>query len=391
MTADQKPTATRGEGNPIYLDHNATTPVHPAVVEAMLPYLREHFGNPSSGHVYGQRAKRAVERAREQIASLLACQADEIYFTSGGTEANNLAIRGVLEVSSSRRHVVTSMVEHPATARPCDLLERQGIEVTRLPVDGSGRLQTDVALAFVRGDTALVTVMLAQNETGTLMPVTVLAGIAHERGALIHTDAAQAVGKVPTRVGELGVDLLSIAGHKLYAPKGVGALFVHRGVRLAPVLLGAGHERGLRPGTENVASIVGLGAACELAAGDLDKEPERQRALRDLLWNALRTEVPGVVLNGHSTERLPNTLNVSFPGARGSAILAATPELAASTGSACHEGGEKPSGVLTAMGLDDTTALGAVRLSLGRSTTKEHIDRAVSLLASAWCSIHQAD
>jgi len=374
--------------NPIYLDHNATTPVHPAVVEAMLPYLRAHFGNPSSGHVYGQRAKRAVEGAREQVASLLSCHPDEVFFTSGGTEANNLAIRGVLEQSPARRrHIVTSVVEHPATARPCEHLERQGVEVTRLPVDGSGRVAVDEARPFVRGDTALVTIMLAQNETGTLMPVAELAALAHERGARIHTDAAQAVGKIATRVDELGVDLLSIAGHKLYAPKGVGALFVRRGTPIAPVLLGAGHERGLRPGTENVPFIVGLGAACALAAADLVAEAERQRLLRDALWDALRAEVAGVVLLGHPTERLPNTLYVSFPGVRGSAILAAAPEIAASTGSACHEGGETASAVLTAMGIDTPTALGAVRLSLGRSTTEAQVIAAATALARAYLSV----
>ncbi|MFN7970912.1 MAG: aminotransferase class V-fold PLP-dependent enzyme [Acidobacteriota bacterium] len=384
MTGDREPTGARGDDDPIYLDHNATTPVDPAVVEEMLPFLREHFGNPSSGHVYGQRAKRAVEHAREQVAALLACHPDEITFTSGGTEANNLAIRGVIAPSSSRRHAVTSAVEHPATERPCQLLERQGVEVTRLPVDGLGRVEVDVARPFVRGDTALVTVMLAQNETGALMPIAALAGLAHERGALIHTDAAQAVGKLPTLVDELRVDLLSIAGHKLYAPKGVGALFVRRGIQLAPILVGAGHERGLRPGTENVASIVGLGAACELAAADLAREPERQRTLRDLLWDALRAGIPGIRLNGHPTERLPNTLNVSFPGALGSDVLAAAPELAASTGSACHAGGESPSAVLTAMGLDARTALGAVRLSLGRTTTRAHVERASQALGRAW-------
>lgn len=233
--------------DPIYLDHNATTPVPPAVLEAMLPYLRKQFGNPSSGHVYGQRARAAVERAREQVASLLACRPDEIVFTSGGTEASNLAIRGVLERASPRRHLVTSSVEHPATSRPCELLERQGVDVTRLPVDGFGRVDAEGARPVVRRDTALVTMILAQNEVGTLMPIAALAALAHESGALIHSDGAQAVGKVPTRVNELGVDLLSVAGHKLYAPKGVGALFVRRGTPLAPLLVGAGHERGLRP------------------------------------------------------------------------------------------------------------------------------------------------
>ncbi|HOX42422.1 MAG TPA: cysteine desulfurase family protein [Myxococcota bacterium] len=372
--------------DPIYLDHNATTPVHPAVVEAMLPYLREHFGNPSSGHVYGQRARQAITRAREQVAGLLGCQPDEILFTSGGTEANNLAIRGLLELAGPRRHILTSTVEHPATARPCELLERRGIEVTRLPVDGAGRVQVEAARAGVRADTALVTVMLAQNETGTLMPIAALAGLAHERGGRIHTDAAQAVGKLATRVDALGVDLLSIAGHKLYAPKGVGALYVRRGLALAPVLLGAGHERGLRPGTENVASIVGLGAACALAAGDLASESERQRGLRDALWELLRAEIPGLALNGHPLERLPNTLNVSFPGARGSAVLAATEQVAASTGSACHAGSETASAVLTAMGRDAATALGAVRLSLGRSTTPAQVEAAARALVRGWAA-----
>lgn len=369
---------------PIYLDHSATTPLHPAVVEAMLPYLREHFGNPSSSHVYGQRAKLALTSAREQVAELLACHPEEIVFTSGGTEANNLAIRGVVELAGDRRHVVTSTVEHPATTRPCELLERQGIEMTRLPVDRAGRVQADMARAFVRGDTALVTVMLAQNETGTLMPITDLAALAHERGALVHTDAAQAVGKLSTRVGDLGVDLLSVAGHKLYAPKGVGALYIRRGVKVAPVILGAGQEHGLRPGTENVASIVGLGAACELATRDLSTEGERQRGLRDKLWELLGAAIPGLVLNGHPTDRLPNTLNVSFPGVRGSAVLAATPDVAASTGSACHEGGETAPAVLTAMGIDGTAALGAVRLSLGRSTSSEQVEQAASALARGW-------
>lgn len=373
--------------NPIYLDHNATTPVHPVVVEAMLPFLREHFGNPSSGHVYGLRAKQAVERGREQVADLLGCSPDEIIFTSGGTEANNLAIRGVLELAGARRHVVSTTVEHPATARPCELLEHDGVEVTRLPVDRGGDVQIETARAFVRGDTALLTVMLAQNETGTLMPIAELAALAHERGAMVHSDAAQAVGKVRTRVDDLGVDLLSIAGHKLYAPKGVGALFVRRGVRLAPVLLGAGHEHGLRPGTENVASIVGLGAACQLAASDLAAESDRQRGLRDRLREMLRAAVPGIVVNGHPSERLPNTLNVSFPRVRGSEVLAAAPEIAASTGSACHEGGETASAVLTAMGIDAPTALGAVRLSLGRGTTDEQVVAAATALARAYFSV----
>jgi cysteine desulfurase len=370
-------------GDPIYLDHNATTPILPEVFEAMLPFLREHFGNPSSGHVYGQRVHKAIERAREEIAALLGCRPDEVIFTSGGTEANNLAIRGVAEVSA-RRHLVTSTVEHPATAQPCAYLERHGFEVTRVPVDARGQIRESEVRPFVRGDTVLVTVMLAQNETGTLMPIAEIARLARAHGALMHTDAAQAVGKIPVRVDDLGVDLLSVAGHKLYAPQGVGALFVRRGTTLAPVVLGAGHERGLRPGTENVASIVGLGQACERARRDLDAESARQRGLRDALWERLRAAIPGIRLNGHPTDRLPNTLNVSFPGVRGSAVLAASPEIAASTGSACHEGGETASAILLAMGMAPEVAVGAVRLSLGRLTTAAHVAEAAKALVRAY-------
>lgn len=374
--------------DPIYLDHNATTPVHPEVVEVMLPWLKEHFGNPSSTHVYGRRAHQALEAAREQVAELLGCKADEIFFTSGGTEANNLAILGSAEALAGRRKlVVSSMVEHPATARPCDRLEREGWEVTRLAVDAHGMVRIDEVRAFVRGDTALLSVMLANNETGTVMPIPEIAQIAHSQGALVHTDAAQAVGKIPVRVEELGVDLLSVAGHKLYAPKGVGALYVRRGTPIRPVLLGAGHERGLRPGTENVPYIVGLGKACAIAARDVEKEAVCLRTLRDELWELLRAEVPGLRLNGHPTERLPNTLNVSFPGVSGSVVLGAAPEVAASTGSACHEGAENPSAVLLAMGLEASTALGAVRLSLGRGTAKKHVSDAARALVRAWKEI----
>ena len=374
--------------DPIYLDHNATTPVHAEVVEAMLPWLREHFGNPSSTHVYGRRAHEAVEKARAQVAALLGCGAEEVFFTSGGTEANNLAILGsTQEAADRKRHVVTSVVEHPATARPCDRLEQAGWEVTRLPVDGEGRVRIDDVGALVRGDTALVSIMLANNETGSIMPVHEMAESAHSRGALVHTDAAQAVGKIPVRVRELGADLLSVAGHKLYAPKGVGALFVRRGTPIRPVLFGAGHERGLRPGTENVPYIVGLGKTCELAAQDLDKEAARVQALRDELWELLSAEVPGIRLNGHPTERLPNTLNVSFPGVSGSAVLGAAPDVAASTGSACHEGTEDPPAVLLAMGLEASTALGAVRLSLGRGTTRQHVLDAARSLVRAWIEV----
>ena len=303
--------------DPIYLDHNATTPVLPEVVEAMLPYLREHFGNPSSGHVYGRRARDAVARARQQVAALLGCDEDEVVFTSGGTEANNLAIRGVTEARGDRSHVVTTVIEHPATAHPCAWLERHGRRVTRIGVDAGGRARIEEARAAIDGDTALVTVMHSNNETGVLQPVAELAALARASGALLHTDAAQSLGKVPVRVRELGVDLLSVAGHKVYAPKGVGALYVKRGTPLVPFALGASHEHGLRPGTENVASIVGLGVACEAVGRDLDAAASRMRALRDSLWDLLVAAVPGIALNGHRELRLPNTLNVRFPRASG--------------------------------------------------------------------------
>lgn len=372
------------EEAPIYLDHNATTPIRPEVVDAMLPYLREHFGNPSSGHVYGARARTAVEKAREQVAALLGCDADEVVFTSGGTEANNLAIRGVAEARAERVHILTSVIEHPATAQPCDWLESNCRRVTRVGVDADGRVRIDEALAAIDTETALVTMMHANNETGVLQPIQEIARAARARGALIHTDAAQSVGKVPVRVQELGVDLLSLAGHKVYAPKGVGALYVRRGTPLVPLILGARHERGLRPGTENVASIVGLGLACELAVRDLDEESARIKALRDTLWERLAAAIPGLGLNGHRDERLPSTLNVRFPNVLGDAVLAGAPEIAASTGSACHEGYEKASPVILAMGVSPDEALGSVRLTLGRSTTGGDVDSAAESLTRAW-------
>ena len=375
---------SRRETEPIYLDHNATTPLLPQVVDAMLPYLREHFGNPSSGHVYGRRAHDAVEHARSQVAALLGATAQEIVFTSGGTEANNLAIRGVAEMSRHKKHIVTSSIEHPATAEPCRLLRRLGWEIAWLPVDAAGRVDPDEAAAALREQTALVTIMHANNETGTIQPIAEAACAARAEGALVHTDAAQSAGKIPTRVDDLGVDLLSLAGHKIYAPKGVGALYIREGTPLEPVLRGAGHETGLRPGTENVASIVGLGVACEIAHAGLAKEAERVGRLRDLLWERLREAVPGLALNGHEEERLPNTLNVRFPSARGTDVLALAPDVAASTGSACHEGGERPSAVLTAMGVEPEAALGSVRLSLGRATSEQDVLRASRALGEAW-------
>jgi len=376
--------------DPIYLDHNATTPLLPEVVDAMLPFLLEHFGNPSSTHPYGIRARNAVARAREQVAAALGREPEEILFTSGGTEANNLAIRGVLEALAGMGRLVTTAIEHPATARACAWLERHGRGVTRLGVDGDGRVRLDEARHAIDRNTALVTVMHSNNETGVLQPIAELAGLAHGADALVHTDAAQSLGKVPVRVGDLGVDLLSVAGHKLYAPKGVGALYVRRGTPLHPVVVGASHERGLRPGTENVASIVGLGVACELVTRDLAATATRMRALRDLLWTRLASAVPGLAMNGHRDLRLPNTLNVRFPRVSGTAVLEGAPEVAASTGSACHEGGESASAIILAMGVQPGDALGSVRLTLGRGTTEDDVVRAGEALGRSWKRLTRA-
>jgi cysteine desulfurase len=367
---------------PIYLDYNATTPVDPRVVDAMLPYLQEHFGNPSSSHYYGSQARSGVDTAREQVASLLGCAPDEIVFTGGGSESDNLAIKGVAEAYRERgNHIITSQIEHPAVLNTCRYLERHGYRVTYLPVDREGRVDPNDVAHAITPETILITLMHANNEVGTIQPIAAISKIAREHGILFHTDAAQSVGKIPTRVDDLGVDLLTVAGHKLYAPKGIGALYVGRGVSLEPLIHGAGHEHGLRAGTENTASIVGLGAACELAAQILDESVRQQTALRDRLYQGLCERMKTVRLNGHSTERLPNTLNVSFVGLDSSTLLPIVPEIAASTGSACHSGETEPSAVLLAMGVSRDVALGAIRFSLGRWTTEEEIDRAVEVLA----------
>jgi cysteine desulfurase len=369
--------------NPIYFDYNATTPLLPEVLDKMLPYLREHFGNPSSGHVYGRRTRDAIELARTDVAALIGCDPGEIIFTSGGTEANNLAIRGTA-ACSSRRRVVMSEVEHPATAHPVTWLEQEGWDIVRVSVDTDGRVNESELDTATTDTTALVTIMHSNNETGVLQPIRAAARFAHRAGASVHTDAAQSVGKVPVDVRSLDVDLLSIAGHKLYAPKGIGALYVRSGVLLEPLTRGAEHERGLRPGTENVASIVGLGAACVIAQRDLNDESARIRTLRDRLWSHLAAAIPGVALNGHVEHRLPNTLNVRFPRVSGTALLVATPEIAASTGSACHEDGDTASGVLLAMGIPAVEAMGSIRLTLGRVTTPDVVDRGAQALVNTW-------
>jgi cysteine desulfurase len=373
--------------SPIYLDYNATTPVDPAVLDAMLPYLRGEFGNPSSAHGLGGRAHDAVEAARAEVAALICAAPDEIVFTSGGTEASNIAIRGAVRVDATRSDVVTTTVEHPATEACCAFLQGAGRTVTRVAVDANGLIDPARVATAIDGETALVTIIHAQNEIGTIQPISKIAAIARRHGALTHVDAAQSVGKVAVDVKELGADLLSIAGHKLYAPKGVGVLYVRRGVELPPLLLGAGQERGRRPGTENVPYIVALGEACRVAGTMLERESTRLSALAGDLFAALKREIPGIILVGHPTQRLPNTLNVLFPDASGRKVLEKCSRVMASTGSACHADSEEPSAILTALGIAHDSALGAVRLSLGRGTTTENVADAAADLATAWRSV----
>ncbi len=376
--------------NCIYFDYNATAPVAPAVVAAMLPYLRDAQGNPSSLHWAGLPARDAVEAARSKVAALMCCDATEVVFTSGGTEANNQAIKGWYFAARERGgpfHVITSRIEHPAVLEPCRFLESLGAELTRLPVDRFGRVDPDDVRRAIRPSTALITIMHANNEVGTIQPISEIAAIAREHGVLCHTDAAQTVGKIPVDVESMGVDLLSVAGHKLYGPKGVGALFVREGLELQPLLHGAGHEAGRRAGTENVLEIVGLGAACELAQQWI--EDESVVALRDHFWRLLQARFGEcVVLNGHPEQRLPNTLNVGFRAELGDALLAGMPNVAASTGSACHAGSMHVSPVLVEMGVPDDVARGAVRFSLGRDSTPGEIDEVVEMLVQHGVSRH---
>ena len=364
----------------IYLDYNASTPIDPAVAAAMKPFLDDHYGNPSSGHWAAATAKAALETARSQVAALLGCQSDEIVFTSGGSEANNLALKGVFfTLRDKGDHIITTQIEHPAIIEPCRFLERLGARVTYLPVDGTGRVDPGDLRRAITPRTILVSIMQANNEVGTIQPIEDCARMAHEHGILFHTDAAQSIGKVPTGVNELGVDLLSIAGHKVYAPKGVGTLFVRRGVSLEPLIHGAGHEGGRRAGSESALLAVGLGKACELAR---DLMPmDWVRTLRDHFWQELQKQFGNrVVLNGHPTHRLPNTLNVSFVGRIGAEILGLLDGVAASTGSACHSGRIELSPVLEAMGVAPEVGMGAVRFSLGRATTRDEIDTVVERL-----------
>jgi cysteine desulfurase len=378
--------------HPIYLDYNATTPLDPAVVAAMRPFLEGRFegqfGNPSSGHIYGQAAKHAVDGARAQVAALLGCAPDELVFTGGGSESDNLALQGVAFAQRARdprrTHLITSQIEHPAVLATCRYLEeRHGFRVTYLPVDHFGMVDPAAVEAAITPETALISIMHANNEVGTLQPLAEIGHIARRHGITLHTDAAQSVGKVPVRVDDLGVDLLTVVGHKLYAPKGIGALYVRRGTELDPLIHGGGHEGGLRAGTGNVPYIVALGAACAVAQEQLDAQAARWMSLRARLLAGLEARVGPVQVNGHPEQRLPNTLHICMPGVVGDEALARASGVAASTGSACHAGQTEPSSVLLAMGIEPTLAVGALRLSLGRWSTAEEIDGAVEALSAA--------
>lgn len=361
----------------IYLDHNATTPVAPEAVEAMIPHLKNGFGNPSSGYVLGQEAREAVENGRRNVAALIGSKPEEIIFTSGGSESNNTVLKGLMDWRHfASCHVITSAVEHPAILNPAIFLMELGVKVTIVPVDGQGQVDPEAVEKAIRPDTRLISVMLANNETGAIQPIRAISRIAHDHGVPFHTDAAQAVGKIPVDVQALGVDLLSIAGHKLYGPKGVGALYLRNGLDLVPLIHGATQEGGRRAGTENVILGAGFGAACRVARERLETDMETNRRLRDRLQGLLFDGIDGLVLNGHPHERLPNTLNVAVPGLEGSKILAGVPRVLASTGAACHDRTVKLSHVLAAMGLSDHVGMGALRFSTGRENSMVQIEAA---------------
>jgi len=366
---------------PVYLDYNATTPIDPAVAEVMLPFIHEHFGNPSSSHFFGLTTRKAVEKARHQIARMLHAQTDEVVFTSGGSESNNYAIKGVARAYRRKGdHIITSSVEHPAVLEVCRYLEKEGFRVTVLPVDSAGLVDPRHLEEAITPRTVLVTIMHANNEVGTIEPIREIAQIAHRHGVLVHTDAAQSVGKIPVCVDELEVDLLSIAGHKLYAPKGIGALYIRTGVKLEKLIHGANHEMNLRAGTENVIEIAGLGEACAMIDANLSLYHGHMREMRDRLEKGLKERFPGVRINGHPDKRLPNTLSVSFKGLEANTILSELTEVAASAGAACHSDHVDVSSVLKAMDVQLEYAMGTLRFSVGRFTTVEEVDKALDAI-----------
>jgi cysteine desulfurase len=368
---------------PIYLDYNATTPIDPKVSESLLPYLQNNFGNPSSSHVYGRIPKEAVEKSREQVATLIGANADEIIFTSGGTESDNHAIIGTALANKEKgKHIITSIIEHPAVLETCRYLQKLGFRITYLPVDEYGLVNSEDVQSAIDDNTILITIMHANNEVGTIQPIEEIGGIAKKREIPFHTDAAQSCGKIEVDVEKLQADLLTIAGHKIYAPKGVGALYIRKGTVIDNFVHGAGQEMRRRAGTENVPYIVGLGVACDIAKNALPAFCQGVKMLRDSLYKNLLEGIAceRIKLNGHPERRLPNTLNVSVLGTVGERLLNSIPELAASTAAACHSGSFEPSKVLLASGLSKEEALGALRLSLGRGTTKEEVDVASRLI-----------
>jgi cysteine desulfurase len=366
----------------VYLDHNASTPLHPEALAAMLPYLGEHFGNPSSVHAFGRDARDGVDLARDRVARFLGVRSDEIVFTSGGTESDNLAVKGVA-LARQRGHIVTSSVEHHAVLRACQSLEEDGFAVTYVPVDGAGRVDPDTVGRALRADTILVSIMHANSEVGTLMPVGEIGALARSHGVPFHVDAVQAFGKLPIDVDRLGIDLLSFSGHKIYGPKGVGGLFVRKGTRMVSVQHGGEHERRRRAGTENVPGIVGLGKAVEIRQRDMVEEAERLAVLRDRLWEGVRARTEDVRLNGHPSARLPGTCSLSFHHVESESIVLGLDldGIAVSAGAACTSGHVEPSHVLTAMAMPVDWAMGTVRCSLGRATTAADVDYVVDRTA----------
>jgi cysteine desulfurase len=365
----------------IYLDYNASTPVAPQVLDEMLPYLKNRYGNPSSSHSFGIACRAGIEQARERVAQLLGCESSEIIFTSGATESNNMVIKGVAKAAGKGKHFITSQIEHPAVLEPCRHLERFGYSVTYLPVDRNGLVNPDDLAKAITPNTVLITIMHSNNEVGTIQDIRELARIASSRGVLFHTDAAQSVGKVRVNVDDLGVDFLTIAGHKFYAPKGIGALYIKSGRKLEPLLHGAGHERGLRPGTENTAFIVGLGMACMIAGEIIETEGARQAGLGKRLYDGLKKHGLDVQLNGHPERKLPNTWNLSFMGFTAAQVMDALGKnIAVSPGAACHGDSVTASHVLVAMGVPPEQSRGAIRFSLGRETTDAEIDSVIDML-----------
>lgn len=375
---------------PVYLDFNATTPVHPAVVDAMMPYFTQFYGNPASNHSYGFKLRKAIETGREELSSLIDCEPDEIVLTSCGSESNNLAIKGTAYAMDNRgKQIIVSAVDHPAVRNATNFLERQGFTITVIPVDSNGLVDPNAIREAITDRTILISVILAQNEIGSIQPVREIAAIGRERGVTVHTDAAQAVGKAPVSVKELGVDLMTMAGNKFYGPKGVGALFVRRGVRLEALIHGAGHQGGLRSGTENAAFAVAIGKAASIAATRLEHYKSKVKRLRDLLHQQIEQRVPDALLNGHPELRLPNTLNLSFPGIDSTELLSEISDsVACSTGSGCHSGRSEPSEILLALGREPQIASAALRLSLGAETTEADVITAAAAITNGVHRLH---